>query len=122
MDLATLDDLPRVDIVTSYAGADGTAIKAFVAAGACGLISAGLAPGRPAKGEAAALAEAVKAGVTVVQATRAPRGVVPPQRFLQVDGILAGGDLAPPKLRILLMLAMTVTRDPHTLQRWLLDA
>lgn len=122
LNLATLEALPRVDIVTSYAGADGTAVEAFVAAGARGLISAGLAPGRPAAGESAALAAAVRAGVTVVQASRAPRGTVPPQRFLQADGILAGGDLAPQKLRILLMLALSVTRDAPTLQRWLLQA
>jgi L-asparaginase len=98
--------LPRVDIVTSYAGADGTAIDAFVSAGARGIVCAGLAPGRPASGEMRALRDAVQAGVMVVQATRAPRGVVPVQRFLTVDGILVGGDLAPAKLRIALMLAL----------------
>ena len=98
--------LPRVDIVTSYAGADGTAIDAFVSAGARGIVCAGLAPGRPAAGEMRALRDAVQAGVVVVQATRAPRGVVPVQRFLTVDGILVGGDLTPAKLRIALMLAL----------------
>ena len=98
--------LPRVDIAMSYAGADGVAIDAFVAAGACGIVSAGLAPGRPASKETSALVRAAQAGVVVVQATRAPRGTVPVQRFLAADGLLAGGDLAPPKLRIALMLAI----------------
>ncbi|WP_404935504.1 asparaginase domain-containing protein [Paraburkholderia sp. BL27I4N3] len=98
--------LPRVDIVTSYAGADGAAIDAFVAAGARGIVCMGLPPGRPAAGELRALRDAVAAGVVVVQATRAPRGLVPVQRFLTADGILSGGDLAPQKLRIALMLAL----------------
>ena len=101
---ADVTTLPRVDIAMSYAGADGAAIDAFVAAGARGIVSAGLAPGRPASKEASALVRAAQAGVVVVQATRAPRGTVPVQRFLAADGLLAGGDLAPPKLRIALML------------------
>ncbi|MFS8977415.1 asparaginase [Cupriavidus necator] len=120
-DLANLDELPRVDIVMSYAGADRTAIDALVAAGCAGLVSAGLPPGRPANAEAQGLADAVRAGTTVVQSTRAARGMVPPQAFLRAAGVLAGGDLSPQKLRILLMLALTQTRDPVLLQQWLLE-
>src|SRR5258708_29576040 len=39
-----LDALPRVDVAYSHAGADGTAIRAFAAAGARGIVSAGFAP------------------------------------------------------------------------------
>src|SRR5205823_11573879 len=42
-----LTGLPRVDIVYSYAGADGALVEAAVAAGARGLVSAGFAPGSP---------------------------------------------------------------------------
>lgn len=114
--------LPRVDLTVSYAGADGAAIDGLLAAGTRGIVSIGLAPGRPANGERAALKRAVEQGVVVVQAARAARGVVPPQAFLQRDGILAGGDLAPPKLRILLMLilAQTPTADAAEIQRLLL--
>jgi len=85
------------------------------------LISVGLLPGRPANGERAALARAVKASVVVVQSTRAMRGQVPPQAFLARDGILAGGDLSAHKLRILLMLALSATTDHDQLQRIILD-
>ena len=44
-DIGTLDALPRVDIAYSYVGADGTAVRAFIAAGAKGIVSAGFAPG-----------------------------------------------------------------------------
>ncbi|CAE6784304.1 L-asparaginase 2 [Paraburkholderia domus] len=100
--------MPRVNIVMSYAGADGVAVDALVAAGSAGIVSAGLVPGRPAAGEIAAYRHAVEAGVVVVQSSRAARGVVPPQAFLQRDGIVAGGDLAPVKLRIALMLALSL--------------
>jgi L-asparaginase len=112
--------LPRVDIVTSYAGADHVAIDAFVAAGAQGLVSAGLVPGRPADGERDAFRAAVSSGVVVVQSTRAPRGNVPAQAFLERDGVLAGADLSPHKLRILLMLALPHMRDPAALQQLIL--
>jgi L-asparaginase len=117
-----LATLPRVDIILSYAGVDRVIIDACVAAGARGIVCAGLAPGRPAKGQARALADAARQGVIVVQATRSPRGYVPPQRFLEVDGILAGSDLAPPKLRILLMLALANTSERSEVQRLLLAA
>lgn len=118
----SLHTLPRVDVVISYAGADRIPIDALVNAGARGLVSAGLAPGRPARAEAAALADAARNGVVVIQSTRAPRGTVPPQDFLKVDGILAGGDLPPHKLRILLMLALAQTDDKALIQQWILDA
>src|ERR1700686_1730577 len=44
--------LPRVDIIYSYAGADGDLIDAAVRAGARGLVSAGFAPGTPSPGPA----------------------------------------------------------------------
>jgi L-asparaginase len=122
IDAEGLPALPRVDVVMSYAGADRVPIDAFVAAGARGLVSAGVPPGRPAKAEAAALAEAARRGVVVVQSSRAVRGTVPPQAFLAVDGILAGGDLPPHKLRILLMLALAHTADKALIQKWILAA
>lgn len=98
--------LPRVDIAYSYAGADGTAIEAFVAAGARGVVSAGLVPGRPANGEAMALSTAAAQGIVVAQATRGARGNVVPQAFLERAGIVAGGDLSAQKLRIVIMLVL----------------
>ena len=111
----TLDGLaalPRVDVAYAYADADGTAVRAFVAAGALGIVSAGLAPGMTPPGEADALAEAVAAGVVVVQSTRAGSGVVPITTRLRERGILSADNLTPQKARILLALALTRSRDP----------
>ena len=43
-DIRALEALPRVDIAYAYTGGDGTAVRAFVAAGAKGIVSAGFAP------------------------------------------------------------------------------
>src|ERR1044071_5711562 len=63
--------LPRVDVIYSYAGADGDLVEAAVRAGAQGLVSAGFAPGTPAPKQQATLLEAAKSGIVVVQCSRA---------------------------------------------------
>src|ERR1700704_2424737 len=52
--------LPRVDILYSYAGADGDLGRAAVAAGARGLVSAGFAPGSPSPDQREAFIEAAR--------------------------------------------------------------
>lgn len=111
-DLRSLSALPRVDISLSYADADGTAVRAFRAAGAKGIVAAGLAPGMAPPAEADALAEAVAGGLVVVMSTRAGSGIVPLSTRLKERGILTADNLTPQKARILLSLALTVTRDP----------
>src|SRR5499427_7723305 len=78
-----LGALPRVDIVYSYAGADGALVEAAVAAGARGLVSAGFAPGSPTPEQRAAFERAAKSGAVVVQSSRAFSGRVAPRRRLR---------------------------------------
>jgi L-asparaginase len=111
-----LASLPRVEIIYSYAGADGLLVDAAVTAGARGLVSAGFAPGSPTPDQRAAFDRAAKAGVVVVQCSRAA-GRVAPRRRLRENGIVAGEDFSPQKARILLMLALTVTNDIAEIQR-----
>jgi L-asparaginase len=111
-----LGEMPRVDIVYSYAGADGALVDAAVAAGARGIISAGFAPGSPTPAQRAAFESAVKSGVVVVQCSRAASGRVAPRRRLRESGIVAGEDLSPQKARILLMLTLTTTTDIAAIQ------
>src|SRR4051794_27491412 len=49
-----ITSLPRVDIIYSYAGADGDLVEAATRAGAKGLVSAGFAPGTPSPSQQAA--------------------------------------------------------------------
>lgn len=115
-DVAELDALPRVDIVYSHAGADGVAARAFVAAGAAGLVSAGFAPGTATAAQNQAFRDASAAGVVVVQASRAGSGRVPDLDRLRERGFLFADNLSPQKARILLSLALTQTRQPSELQ------
>src|SRR5499427_1457352 len=111
-----LTALPRVEIVYSYAGADGALVDAAAAAGARGLVSAGFAPGSPTPEQRAAFERAAKSGVVIVQCSRAS-GRVAPRRRLRESGIVAGLDFSPQKARILLMLALTMTSDIGEVQR-----
>ena len=103
-DVGNLQSLPRVDISYSYGGVDGTVVEALVAAGARGIVSAGLAPGIPAPLERAALEKARDAGVVIVQSNRAGSGRVALRRYLDEAGMVAADNLNPQKARILLML------------------
>jgi L-asparaginase len=110
-------DLPRVDIAYSYAGADRTAIDAFVAAGARAIVVASLAPGVTTAGETDALLQARKHGALVVLSSRAGSGRVLPRTTLRERGFVVADNLLPQKARILAMLALTRTDDPIEVQR-----
>jgi L-asparaginase len=108
--------LPRVDIIYSYAGADGALVDAAVTAGARGIVSAGFAPGSPTPQQRIAFERAAKSGVVVVQCSRAASGRVAPRRRLRESGIVAGEDLSPQKARILLMLALSTSSNIAAIQ------
>lgn len=116
-DVAGLDALPRVDIAYAYAGNDGTAVEAFVAAGARGIVSAGFAPGMSSPAEVEALEAAVAKGIVVVQSTRAGSGRVVQRAGLTAKRFVAADNLNPQKARILLMLALTRTSDRGEIER-----
>jgi L-asparaginase len=116
-DISDIEMLPRVDISYSYAGGDGTAVRAFVAAGARGIVSAGFAPGFTPPGEAEALKDAVDRGIVVVQSTRAGSGRTFRSTRLKANGLLIADNLNPQKARILLTLALTRSQDPDEIMR-----
>jgi L-asparaginase len=111
--------LPRVDILHAYAGMPADLVEASVAAGARGIVVAGVGNGNMPKDVLQALADATRAGVVVVRASRVPSG--PVTRNLEVDddrfGFVASEDLNPAKARVLLALALLQTCDPKRVQR-----
>lgn len=116
-DVRALAELPRVDIMYSYAGSEGSAVDAYMAAGAKGIVSAGFAPAMGTPAEIAKLKKAVAEGVVVVQATRAGSGRTSRTKR-QIDaGFINSDNLMPQKARLLLALALTVTRDPAEIAR-----
>lgn len=116
-DVRTIGVLPRVDIVYAYTGSDGAAARAFMAVGARGIVSAGFAPGFAGPADFEALKEAVKAGVVVMQSTRAGSGRTFKGKRLREAGFLTADNLSPQKARLLLALALTVTSDPAEIER-----
>lgn len=116
-DVAGLEALPRVDIAYAYAGSDGSAMRAFIAAGAKGLVSAGFAPGMAPAADLAAMADAVRQGIAVVQSSRAGSGRIYRSRKLLDAGVLAADNLNPQKARLLLALALTRTYDSTEIAR-----
>lgn len=108
-DVSMVRELPRVDIIYSYPGADSVAIDAVVAAGARGLVIAGVGRGFMTGSQAEAVRRAALRGVTVVASTRAGSGRVP---VGERGPMIGSGDLNPQKARILLMLALSRTSDP----------
>ncbi len=117
-DVSGLAELPRVDIVPAYAGADAAFVQAAVAAGAKGIVSAGFPSGSPSPAQKLALKEAAKAGIVVVQSSRAGSGrVIDDKVAIRDAGFLAADSLTPQKARILLMMALTVTSEPAEIRR-----
>ena len=70
------ETLPRVDIVYAHENADGAMVRAAVAAGAKGIVLAGVGDGNATKDMIDALAEAAKKGVVVVRSSRVGSGIV----------------------------------------------
>jgi|TARA_B110000503_G_scaffold143755_1_gene248061 L-asparaginase len=110
--------LPRVDILYASAGMDDTFVKASLAAGAKGIISAGFAPGLQSPIERAALVQASRGGTIVVQSTRVGSGRVSRRLWLTREGWIASDDLTPHKARILLMLALACNGSPEQIQHY----
>ena len=111
--------LPRVDIVATYAGADGVAVDALVAAGTEGLVVHGFSfSGKPHHLQRPSLERAVQAGVPVVLTNRGGDGRIPVESS---HGFVRGDNLTAQKARVLLTLALTATTDQAKLQR-LFDA
>ncbi len=116
-DIRKLDALPRVDIAYSYAGNDGAAVRAFVAAGAKGIVAAAFAPGMLAPAEMEAFKAAVAAGCKVVISSRAGSGRTFGSSKIVNAGFITADNLTPQKARILLSLALTKTGDSAEIKR-----
>ena len=117
-DVRGLQELPRVDIIYTHVNDDRALIDAAVKSGAQGIIYAGSGMGSIHQNAEPGLAEAVKAGVTVVRSSRCGNGmVVACSEDYTREGFLDGDTLNPQKARILLQLALTKTKNPKEIQR-----
>jgi len=116
----TVENLPRVEVIYSYANLGGELVDALVAQGVKGIILAGVGDGNSTDAAVASLAKAAKAGVAVVRCSRTGSGVVDRNVEINDDklGFIAGMELNPQKARILLMLGLEKTKDVQQLQQY----
>jgi L-asparaginase len=118
--LDNLTALPRVDIVMAYENMDGALIDCAVAAGAKGVVIAGVGNGNMTQAALNALAAQAKKGTVCVRSSRVATGNV--GRNVEVDddkyGFVASLDLNPQKARVLLRLALTKTQDVRQIQKY----
>jgi L-asparaginase len=111
--------LPRVDIIMAHENMDGALIDASVAAGAKGIVIAGVGNGNLTQGAVSALAAHAKRGIVCVRASRVAVGRV--ERNVELDddklGFVASLDKNPQKARVLLRLALLGSSDAARVQR-----
>jgi L-asparaginase type II len=118
-DIANLTALPQVDIVYGYANMNPLALDAFVAAGAKGIVHAGVGDGSLATRVVPSLKAARAKGVVIVRASRVGQGILARNGEANDDALdfVAADTLNAQKARILLMLALTKTSDTREIQR-----
>lgn len=116
-DVLRLQKLPRVDVIHTYAGADGALIEAAVAQGAEGIVIAGFPTGVATPLMDVAIRRAAARAIAVVMTNRGGMGRVMDKKREEARPLIWGDNLTPVKARVLLMLALTTTRDPAALQQ-----
>jgi len=116
-DVSNLTTLPRVDVNYTTLGSDGILIDAAVSAGAQGIINAGVGHANMPAATMQSLKNAQKKGVVVVTASRTGSGLVTETKQFKEAGFVAAMMHNPQKARVLLMLALTKTKDPAEIQR-----
>jgi L-asparaginase len=111
--------LPRVDIIMAHENMDGKLIEAAAAAGAKGIVIAGVGNGNMTQAALDALAATAKKGIVCVRSTRVATGNV--GRNVEVNddklGLVASDELNPQKARVLLRLALLKQRSLSDIQR-----
>ncbi len=115
-DVNNIDELSRVDIVNAYLGADGLLVRTLIDAGVPGFVVSSLGSGATPPKFMEALKEALEKGMVVVMSTQTGSGRVAMTREFEDLGIVVSDNLTPRKARILLMLALSVTKDIGRIQ------
>jgi L-asparaginase len=120
-DVRGIDKLPTVEIVYSYIQPNGVVIEALIAAGVDGVVFAGTGAGLISSFEKTALksllARPPEARPVLVRSSRVGSGRVVARDEYDAIGMVPADNLNPQKARILLMLALTKTRELSEIRR-----
>jgi L-asparaginase len=114
-----ITSLPKVDILYAYAGMGRDLIDAAVAAGAKGLVIAGVGDGNFTAEAFAGLRDARDKGVVVVRSTRVVSGFTTRDAEVNDDaeGFVAAEEFKPSKARVILQIALLKTSAPIEVQK-----
>ena len=114
---AVLNGLPRVDVVYAHIGSDSVMVDAAVAAGARGIVVAGVGRGGMPPALGRAVQRALERGVMVAISSRTGSGRVgqtfnaDTQKVAGRGAMIPAQELNPQKARILLMLSLAAKYD-----------
>jgi L-asparaginase len=109
--------LPQVDLIRLYAGSDDRFVRVSLESGSRAIVLEGTGRGNASERLLPGVEAAVAAGVAVVACSRCAAGRVEPVygrgggKDLAEAGVLFAGDLAGPKARVLLQLALASGLD-----------
>lgn len=118
-DITGLTELPKVEILYGYVDSSEVMVNAAVAAGAKGIVYAGVGNGGMSETMKKAMTQIARQGIVIVRSTRVSSGIVTRNGAVNDDicGFVVADTLNPQKARVLLMLALTRTSDPHEIQQ-----
>jgi L-asparaginase len=118
-DVSGVDKLPDVEIAYGFANVSRTTVDALAGAGVDGIVYAGVGDGNPSEVTEQALADARAKGILIVRSARVGNGIVARNNEVNDDkrDFVVSDTLNPQKARILLMVALTRTRDTKEIQR-----
>ena len=113
----SIEKLPEIEIIYSYAGANGFLIDAITNSNRYqGIITAGTGAGLVSPEELASLKRATEKGMYVVRSSRVGSGRVVSVKSYEPYNFINGDDLLPQKARILLMLSLLIYNEKEAIQ------
>ena len=115
-DIGSVSFLPQVELLADYAGFASSAGSDTIKRKPAGLVIEAFAGGRTSEGMHQVVEQATQAGITVVIASRVPRGRIVGDPLDGLNAVLAR-DLPSYKARVLLMLALTRSKERGEIQR-----
>ncbi|MGG0611498.1 type II asparaginase [Bacillus altitudinis] len=117
-DISKLKELPQVDILYGYQNDQKYVYDAAVKAGAKGIVVAAAGNGTMSTEAINGATDVVKKDVVIVRSSRAGNGIVTHEKMDDEHHFVSSDSLNPQKARILLMLALTKTKDPDKIQSY----
>ncbi|WMT28665.1 type II asparaginase [Bacillus aerius] len=117
-DISKLKELPQVDILYGYQNDQKYVYDAAVKAGAKGIVVAAAGNGTMSTEAINGATDAVKKDVVIVRSSRVGNGIVTHEKMDDEQHFVSSDSLNPQKARILLMLALTKTKDPDKIQSY----